>query len=85
MTLQKSYREGRVSATVWENKKKNPKEGEDEIFFSYTIDKNYVDDKGEWQKSNSFTMDDVRKLQAVLSRIVSDNVSVRGSTQDSED
>ena len=63
---EKKFRIGGLNATVWENTKRI--NGKDVPLKTVVIERRYKDANGEWQSSNSFTANDLPKLQLVASK-----------------
>lgn len=57
------FKVGSVEATVWENKIEDGK-----VFQSVNILRNYKDKNGEWQKTNTFRINDIPKLRLVCDK-----------------
>ena len=57
-------RNGNVQLAIWENEVKEGKEIRK--FNTVTMDRSYKDSKDEWQKSNSFNVEDIPKLISCL-------------------
>lgn len=55
---------GNVTATIWENKAKT-KDGKEYSFFNVAIERNFKNDKDEWNKSSSFMKNDLPKVELV--------------------
>jgi len=65
----KSYSLGTIKLARWEN----PKD-DGSVSLSYSIEKSYLDDKGEWQKSNSLFTNDLLKLKHLIDKALEDHV-----------
>jgi len=62
------FRSGQVSVSVFQNERtvtRNKKEI-DVIMYSIQVQKSYKDDKGKWQNTNSFNVDEIHALQTHL-------------------
>ena len=53
-----TIRVGRIKATIWEND--NEKDG---VFHSVTLARNYRDENGQWQETNTFSVDDMPRIR----------------------
>lgn len=66
---EKKFRCGGVAATIWKNNAK--KDGKDIEFFSVNIERSYKDKDGNWQKTNSFGVNDLHKVSVVAEKAFS--------------
>ena len=64
---EKKFSTGALVATVWDNQGKS-KEGEDINYKTISLQRRYKDEKGEWQSSNSFRLNDLPKASLVLQK-----------------
>ena len=61
------FRFGNVSLTIFENQ--STRDGQTQKFWKATIDKRYRDNQsGEWKSTNSYGVEDLLRLRAVLDR-----------------
>lgn len=63
----RKFRCGQITADVWENKAKD-----DTKFLSVSVAKNYKDADDKWQTSNSYSLSDLHKLNALIRRVSSE-------------
>ena len=80
MVFSKQYRHRNVSLTVWNNK---TKEGEGE-FNTYTLQKSYKNDTGEYVNNNTFTMEELLVALQLASKAVQDVMVLREATTEKE-
>lgn len=64
---EKTFRAGGISATVWQNKGQ-AKNGEEIDYRTISIDRNYKDKEGNWQRTNSLRVNDLPKATVVLQK-----------------
>ena len=64
---EKKFKAGAVSATVWLNKGQS-KQGSEVEYRTISIDRNYLDKDGKWQKTNSLRLNDLPKASIVLQK-----------------
>ena len=64
---EKKFSTGALVATVWDNQGKS-KEGDDVNYKTISLQRRYKDEKGEWQSSNSFRLNDLPKASLVLQK-----------------
>lgn len=60
----KKFAAGGVVATIWENSGKN-KDGEKYTYHTVNVDRSYKDSDDEWQKTSSFRLNDLPKVELV--------------------
>ncbi|MBU1112180.1 MAG: hypothetical protein ABIG93_01965 [archaeon] len=70
----KKYRAGAVVATVWENKGKSPSNGEENTYNTISLERVYQDKDSNWKSTNSFRLNDLPKVQAVMHKAYADLV-----------
>lgn len=80
MVFSKQYRHRNVSLTVWNNK---TKEGDND-FTTYTLQKSYKNDKGEYINNNTFTTEELLVALQLASKAVQDSMLLREATTDKE-
>ena len=56
------FRAGGICATVWKN------QGEKGAYNTISLERSYKDKNGQWQKSNSFRVNDLPKAAVVLNK-----------------
>tara|TARA_Y100000310_G_C20138393_1_gene559117 strand:- start:8 stop:346 length:339 start_codon:yes stop_codon:yes gene_type:complete len=61
------FRAGAISATVWSNKAIRAN-GEEAEYKTISIDRNYTDQEGKWQSTNSLRANDLPKACLVLQK-----------------
>ena len=64
---EKKFRAGAVSVTVWKNIG-NGSKGEEVEYSTISIERNYLDQKGEWQTTNSFRVNDLPRATIALQK-----------------
>lgn len=64
---EKKFKLGNVSATVWNNPRL--KDGQPVDMKSVQITKSYKDSKGEWQSTNSFSVNDLPKVKMLVDQV----------------
>lgn len=64
---EKKFSTGAISATVWRNQGKN-KQGEINEFNTITLQRRYMDKKGEWQTTSSMRVNDLPRAKLVLDK-----------------
>ena len=64
---EKKFRAGAISVTVWKNKSKS-RQGEEIEYRTISIDRNYKDNEGAWQSTNSLRINDVPKANIALQK-----------------
>ncbi len=64
---ERSFRAGSVCVSVWNNEKTDPK-GKTKEFKTVTFERSYKDKDDEWQKTNSFGINDIPKAITALGR-----------------
>lgn len=69
----RKYRAGGVTATVWENKGKSSN-GEENTYNTISLERVYQDKEGNWKSTNSFRVNDLPKVQALMNKAYSDLV-----------
>jgi len=70
----RKYRAGAIVATVWENKGKNPNNGEENTYNTISLERVYQDKESNWKSTNSFRLNDLPKVQAVMHKVYADLV-----------
>jgi hypothetical protein len=68
-----SFRIGSVGVSIFENESQNEPEGNGrpQKYYRAKVDKRYCDAKtGEWNSSNSFSLDDLLRLRHVVDRAI---------------
>ncbi len=63
---EKKYRAGAVCATVWKNH--SAKDGKDIEYRTVSFERNFQNEKGEWNTSNSLRVNDLPKAVLVLQK-----------------
>jgi hypothetical protein len=58
-----TIRIGRIKATIWENENEQGR-----TYHSVTLARNYRDEDGQWQETNSFSVDDMPRLRMASDR-----------------
>jgi len=61
---EKKFKAGAISATVWLNKGQG-KQGDEMIYKTISVERNYKDKEGNWQTTSSFRINDLPKLAVV--------------------
>ena len=74
----KKFRAGNMTATLWENKF-TTKDGKKISGYSVIVDKSYMDNNQEWQKTHNLNINDIPKAILVLKE------SYRFLTMDNKD
>lgn len=64
---EKKFRAAPVSATIWANQGTS-KNGESVTYRTISLERNYKDKEGKWQKTNSFRINDLPKAALVLNK-----------------
>lgn len=64
---EKKFSTGALVATVWENQGKS-REGDNVSYKTVSLQRRYKDDKGEWQSTSSFRLNDIPKASLVLQK-----------------
>ncbi|MEK6808636.1 MAG: hypothetical protein AABY14_03040 [Nanoarchaeota archaeon] len=64
---EKKFRAGGISVSIWQNVGVN-KKGEQSIYKSISLEKNYKDKNGMWHKSNSFRINDLPQVVLLLNK-----------------
>ena len=64
---EKRFVAGAVSATIWKNTAES-KAGKEISFDTISLSRNYKDDKGEWQSTNTLRINDLPKATIVLNK-----------------
>ena len=64
---EKKFSTGALVATVWENQGKN-RVGQNVSYRTVSLQRRYMDNKGEWQSTNSLRVNDVPKASLVLQK-----------------
>jgi hypothetical protein len=80
MTYKTSFKSGRVNITVWENKGKSIDEKEETTYLTFTLERNYKDEKDNWQSTNSFNSADLQHVRTLIETVLQQEVKVRGKT-----
>jgi len=62
----KKFRAGAISATVWKNH--SEKNGAVVEYRTVSLDRNYQNNKGEWNSTNTFRSSDLPKAMLVLQK-----------------
>jgi len=70
----RKYRAGAIVATVWENKGKNPSNGEENTYNTISLERVYQDKESNWKSTNSFRINDLPKVQTLMQKAYSDLV-----------
>jgi hypothetical protein len=78
---EKKFRAGAISATVWKNQ--TEKDGKIIDYRTVSIDRNYQDNKGEWNSTNSLRVNDLPKASLVLQKAY-EYITLRDSSFDEE-
>lgn len=63
----KKFRAGAISATIWSNQGQT-KDGQETSYSTISLERGYKDKKGNWQKTNSFRINDLPRVTLVLSK-----------------
>jgi len=63
---EKKFRAGGVVATVWNNKVDS--DGKEIEYKTISIDRSYKNNKDEWQKTNSYRINDLPKVELVAKK-----------------
>ena len=63
---EKKFSTGAISATVWKNIGKSKKDGQEVEFRTIKLDRRYKDKNDEWQKTDSFALNDIPKIILAL-------------------
>ena len=63
---EKKIRAGAISATIWKNR--SEANGKITEYRTISIDRNYRDKSGNWQSTHSLRVNDIPKVQLVLSK-----------------
>ncbi|AJF61622.1 TPA: hypothetical protein HA239_03975 [Candidatus Woesearchaeota archaeon] len=63
---EKKFRIGSISATVWKNQ--SEKDGKILEYRTVSFERNYQDNKGEWNTTNSLRVNDLPKAALVLQK-----------------
>ncbi len=63
---EKKFRAGAITATVWKNEQTGEKG--DYVYFTVSIERNYKDKAGNWQKTSSFRAADLPKVALVTNK-----------------
>ena len=63
---EKKFRIGSISATVWKNQ--SEKDGKTLEYRTVSFNRNYQDNKGEWNTTNSLRVNDLPKAALVLQK-----------------
>lgn len=78
-----SFRISNVSVSIFENE--STTEGKTQKYYRAKVDKRYRDDKsGKWNSSNSFSSDELLRLQHLIARAVDFMSTHQASDQDRE-
>lgn len=80
MVYNQSFSKGRVSVTQWNNTAKGTNGDDDREFQTYSIQKSYKNDKGEWVNSSTFTESELKDVVLVIGEMLSTTVKKRGET-----
>ena len=64
---EKKFRAGQIAATIWKNEMKD-KQGNQVIYKTVSVGKQYKDKDGHWRNSNSLKMNDIPKVILVLNK-----------------
>ncbi len=64
----KKYKAGAITATVWENKGKDAK-GLEHSYQTISLERVYQDREGQWKSTNSFRVNDLPKVNLLMSKV----------------
>ena len=64
---EKKFRAGAISATIWANKGQKVN-GQETEYKTISVERAYTDKEGKWQSTNTFRVNDLPKLNAILQR-----------------
>jgi len=67
-TPAKKFRAGAVSATVWNNAKKDEEGNEKGMYSTISIERSYKDKDDKWQSTNSLRLNDLPRAALVLNK-----------------
>ena len=76
MVFNKQYRHRNVSLTVWTNKSKEGNE-----FTTFTLQKSYKNEKGEYENNATFTTEELLVAVQLAQKAFSDGVLERETTE----
>lgn len=76
-------RSGLVSASIWKNAHKD-KDGKKFESFSVSFQRSYKNDDAEWEHTQSFSANDIGRLQVVLSEVAK-TILLNAPSEESED